>query len=129
MLIILNWLTFQGSDQGIKFKPPSPIDPVLKEKEPIGKPARSAKATASKTKVPLIEVSANLSPAASPRPADEKPEPKKSAAPKGTPGAGKLLKKQYVASPSPPPMPQLAKGSGKLVAIAERPSDTGSVEA
>lgn len=69
---------------------------------------------------PLGEVTTNVSPAMSPKPVPSK----KASVSKGTPGAGKLLRKHHASSPTPPlAMPVGSKSAGKLVAIAELTGD------
>lgn len=103
---------------GDKLSTLEPTSPVTTE-APADEPKASSRARSTvKVKTPLGETSTNRSPTTS--------DKRRSVGSKGTPGAGKLLKKQSVADANPPPLPRSSKAAGKLVAIAEQSGDAST---
>jgi hypothetical protein len=109
----------QNNDKTITVKAPPSLEPV---EAPAVKPASKSKAKvapatpAPKAKPPLGERNTNMSPP--PVPAAKVVDPKK-AAPKGTPGAGRLLKKPHNPAVAQTKPAVAAKPATKLVAISE----------
>lgn len=90
--------------------------------EPFGNKTPSTKSASTPKMKTLGEVSMNVSPSASPK--STSTSSRKPLVSKGTPGAGKLLKKHTVSSAMPPPpLPTTAKSASKLAAIAELAGD------
>lgn len=107
---------FQDSSKAITVKAPESVEaPVEPPVKPVSKhKARLTSTAPSKTKSPLGERSTNMSPP--PVPVAKTVDAKK-ATPKGTPGAGRLLKRQ--GSSGTQAKSTATKSASKLVAITE----------
>ena len=109
----------QGNDKTITVKAPPSLEPVEgSATKPVSKSkVKLGPATpASKVKSPLGERSTNMSPPPVPAP---KAVDAKKAVPKGTPGAGRLLKKSHNPAVAQAKTAVASKPAPKLGAISE----------